>query len=265
MACAALRLIFLCCFFVLYAEGRSWTISGNAYHNYFNVAGDVASELRAGSAISINGRRLQVAHSVYFGDAKSTYVQVDKDHGANDGATVEAAAEGDEDNEIDDSFDSDVGETAPGPAPRPKAAAAHVPPHGEFGPEMEGIFVSAVSVQDVQDEVRTQAKPGVVFVTQPWCGACKNLKSVLASNGKLRTLLEQNFVVAHVSGDAGKEWQAPGKDDGYIPRVYFLGKDGKMLDVHGPNEKYSHFFSDAASLEEAFRKTLTVVNDDDEL
>ena len=38
-------------------------------------------------------------------------------------------------------------------------------------------FSKSVSVVDVKAEIKNSGKPAVVFVTQPWCGACKQLKS----------------------------------------------------------------------------------------
>eukprot|EP00415_Alexandrium_ostenfeldii_P003813 UN3813 len=66
----------------------------------------------------------------------------------------------------------------------------------------------------------------------------------------------EKFVVVHATEDNGKQWQAPGKDDGYIPRVYFLGADGKMLDKKGPNEQYAHFFSSAQAVEATMTEVL---------
>mmetsp|Transcript_120254 Transcript_120254/g.374453 ORF Transcript_120254/g.374453 Transcript_120254/m.374453 type:complete len:156 (+) Transcript_120254:71-538(+) len=116
-------------------------------------------------------------------------------------------------------------------------------------------FGKAVSVEDVKMEVKAQGKPGIVFVTQPWCGACKSLKQSVNKSDKLRRLMEK-FVVAHATEDDGKQWQAPGKDDGYIPRVYFLSPEGEMLDKKGPNQQYAHFFSSAEAVETAMNEIL---------
>ena len=59
-------------------------------------------------------------------------------------------------------------------------------------------------------------KPYVVIVTQPWCGACKNLKGQINSGTKVKALLEKVNVI-HVVGDDGKAWQENGH--GYVPQV----------------------------------------------
>ncbi|CAE8597941.1 unnamed protein product [Polarella glacialis] len=124
---------------------------------------------------------------------------------------------------------------------------------GEFDESIP--FVKAVSIADVTTEVVSQKKPAVVFVTQPWCGACKGLKRDINGNKEFQKSLDK-FVVAHVVGDDGKEWQFPGETDGYIPRVYFLDTAGKMVDLKGPNAKYGRFFSSGNSVQDAALKLL---------
>mmetsp|Transcript_88981 Transcript_88981/g.207086 ORF Transcript_88981/g.207086 Transcript_88981/m.207086 type:complete len:154 (+) Transcript_88981:45-506(+) len=116
-------------------------------------------------------------------------------------------------------------------------------------------FAKAVSVDDVKKEVQAQQKPGLVFVTQPWCGACKSLKGSVNKDANVKKLMDK-FVVVHAAEDQGKQWQAPGKDDSYIPRVYFLSPGGEMLDQPGPNGKFAHFFGTADALHNAMKDVL---------
>mmetsp|Transcript_77582 Transcript_77582/g.203692 ORF Transcript_77582/g.203692 Transcript_77582/m.203692 type:complete len:176 (-) Transcript_77582:113-640(-) len=138
--------------------------------------------------------------------------------------------------------------------PAPAWAAGGPPGTVDFAADVP--FVDKVSVEDVTQLVKTQQKPGLVIVTQPWCGACKSLKSSVNQNEGIKKLM-QEFVTVHAVADAGKPWQAPGKEDGYIPRVYFLDKKtGAFLDVKGPNAQYAHFFSSGDDLEKAMKKVL---------
>lgn len=254
-------------------EGRSWTIASNAFRSYFNLPGDASEALKQGAKVQVGGQALEVLLSQYFEDQDQTYVQLDQDHGASVGDTVsmvsagssgrsttsrsvggssasasQAAAEDDEDYEDDDA--------APASAPAKAKSSRSItskPANDEF--EKALPFVEAVSVEDVTAAVRKQQKPGVVFVTQPWCGACKHMKGSIASSDSIKRLLRQ-FVVAHAVGDDGAQWQSGGKQDSYIPRLYFLDPSGERMDISGPNAKFSHFFQDAQAVEKALSRVL---------
>ena len=49
------------------------------------------------------------------------------------------------------------------------ASAGGGGPAVEFGEDVAATFTAAVSKEDVFAEVKASGKPGVVFVTQPWC------------------------------------------------------------------------------------------------
>ena len=106
---------------------------------------------------------------------------------------------------------------------------------------------SAISVADVKAELASSGKPGVVFVTQPWCGACKGLKKSINGDASFKEALK-DFVVVNVSGEDGTQWQADGKSDGYIPRVYFLKTNGEMMDITAPNPDYAYFFPSSSAV-----------------
>ena len=55
----------------------------------------------------------------------------------------------------------------------------------------------------------------------------------------------QKFVTVHASGDDGSQWQFPDKNDGYVPRVYFLNAAGEFVKVRAPNPDYDFFLSSA--------------------
>eukprot|EP00929_Paragymnodinium_shiwhaense_P072485 TRINITY_DN36793_c0_g1_i1.p2 TRINITY_DN36793_c0_g1~~TRINITY_DN36793_c0_g1_i1.p2 ORF type:complete len:162 (-),score=54.51 TRINITY_DN36793_c0_g1_i1:352-837(-) len=126
------------------------------------------------------------------------------------------------------------------------ACAGRLAAAAEFNDELH--FVDAVRMDDVTKELTSSGKPGLVIVTQPWCGACSKLKKSVNSNPDFLELAEK-FVLVHVSGDAGDEWQAPGEEEDYIPRVYFLTPEGKMLaDIVGPNDDYKRFLSSSKTV-----------------
>ncbi|GMH84652.1 hypothetical protein TL16_g09985 [Triparma laevis f. inornata] len=117
-------------------------------------------------------------------------------------------------------------------------------------------FSSKTSMNDVQAEIKSTGKPGIVFVTQPWCGACKGLKGSVNEDSEINSILS-NFVVSHASGDSlSAEWHAPGESDGYIPRVYFLDKNGEFVKVMAPNPDYAYFFPDANTVKAGLKQVL---------
>ena len=114
---------------------------------------------------------------------------------------------------------------------------------------------TAVSPDEVKAALVNEGKPGVVFVTQPWCGACKGLKRSINGDADFKELMK-SFVVVHASGDDGTQWQAEGQQDGYIPRVYFLNKDGSMMDITAPNPSYAYFFPSSDAVKAGMNQLL---------
>ena len=123
-------------------------------------------------------------------------------------------------------------------------------------------FVKATSVADVKKEVAAQGKPAMVFVTQPWCGACKGLKNSVSKSDSPKVLMK-NFVVVHAKEDEGKDWQWPGANDGYVPRVYFLDKAGEYVAYKAPNPNYKYFLAQADQVETAAKALLKAAGSDE--
>merc|ERR1719473_334098 len=96
-------------------------------------------------------------------------------------------------------------------------------------------------------------KPRMVIVTQPWCGACKNLKRQVNKGSDVKAALE-HFEVVHAVGDDGSQWQEDGH--GYVPQTYFYHADGSAMKVEGPNPQYAHFFGGEKALHNAMQKAL---------
>lgn len=237
------------------AGGDAWTIVDNAYHSYFNVQGDGSTAFKTGVGVMLNGRKFTVSMSFKGDEDGTTYVQVNREHGAKVGDVVTIIDDdGDDEDEKTDASQSHA-----------SSAGGAAPALAQAGSFEDIAFSSAVSVEDVKAEVRAAGKPGIVLVTQPWCGACKHLKQSLASSGKAQTIMKRQFVAVHAVADQGEQWQAPGKKDGYIPRIYFLDPSGDVMDVAGPNPKFSHYFSDADALTQAMERVLKDVGKSSEL
>eukprot|EP00930_Biecheleria_cincta_P056021 TRINITY_DN4222_c0_g2_i1.p1 TRINITY_DN4222_c0_g2~~TRINITY_DN4222_c0_g2_i1.p1 ORF type:complete len:276 (+),score=66.05 TRINITY_DN4222_c0_g2_i1:125-952(+) len=241
---------------------QSWVISENAYSSYFILSGDVSALLSDGASVWLKGEDYKVELSQSIDGRSSTYVQLDRDHGASIGDTVVLKAAGSESGGSKDtaSLSPVDNVVSSGGSSAPEAA-----PQGAGGFNAAVRLSTAVSLQDVKREVQAQGKPAVVIVTQPWCGACKHLKSSINDNMDQLTGMMDKFVVVHAPGDAGAEWQPPGENDGYIPRVYFMDTNGAFMDVAGPNEQYRYFFQDADGLETAMKQVLTKLGKSAEL
>jgi thiol:disulfide interchange protein len=106
---------------------------------------------------------------------------------------------------------------------------------------------------EAKAKAAAEGKPLVVFITEEWCGACKNLKKQINEGSVVKDLLSK-FVVTHVSGDAAAEWKQEGH--GYVPQNYFFGADGSDLGVEGPNAQYAHFFGSEDALASAMNDAL---------
>lgn len=242
----------------------SWVIWDNCYHSYFNLYGDVASSLNNGANVSVNGREF-VVKLAQIAAGNTTYVQLDADHGAKVGDKVTLAGDDDEDSSSDSSSDVNTDDFDDEDTGASTSAESEKAPAEEGDFSAEFPFSDAVSVEEVKLQVQELKKPAMVIVTQPWCGACKGLKRSMNDNVEQLRGLMGEFVVVHAAAEAGNEWQAPGQNEGYIPRVYFLDQRGDFLPVAGPNEDYKHFFQDVDALEKGMRAALKHDSKEDEL
>jgi len=103
---------------------------------------------------------------------------------------------------------------------------------------------------------KENGKPVMVLFTQPWCGACKNLKSELSTYSKAFKEAAENLNLVSIEGEAiPDESKLFTKDGGYIPRAYFLSPDGTPdYSIAGPNDKYKYYFSSPVLLVQAMVK-----------
>lgn len=103
-------------------------------------------------------------------------------------------------------------------------------------------------------------------VTTHRCGACKRLKQLFnAGSGEAKEVekLAKEFNMMSLADDqepASDEW-AP--DGGYVPRMYFLDKDGKMMAQYNKqgNPKYKYFYSELTHVKAAMRNVLRTHNE----
>eukprot|EP00667_Euglena_gracilis_P022202 EG_transcript_24607 len=130
--------------------------------------------------------------------------------------------------------------------PGPAAAA-------EFARDL--AFAPVETEAELQQRVRQAHKPGMVFATQPWCGACNSLKESVSGHAGVRRLWD-SFVVANVEGDASYPWQFPGETERYVPRIYFMDLQGNIMNLHGFNKQYPRFFAAGDAVEAAMREAL---------
>eukprot|EP00935_MAST-01C_sp_MAST-1C-sp1_P000123 g123.t1 len=98
----------------------------------------------------------------------------------------------------------------------------------------DAISKHFVPADDAKAKAKEANKPLLVFITEEWCGACKNLKREMNAGSSVKDKLA-NFVVTHVSGEAAAAWKEDGH--GYVPQNYFFNADGSKMDVAGPNAK----------------------------
>ncbi|TMS36447.1 hypothetical protein L596_003606 [Steinernema carpocapsae] len=110
--------------------------------------------------------------------------------------------------------------------------------HG-FGDEVEWVqWDNAISIaMDLN-------KPILLLVHKTWCGACKALKTtfrVSTNRGELIKLSDK-FVMTNTEDDEEPEDEEYAPDGRYIPRIFFLDKFGKRLEVNNkkayPNNQY---------------------------
>lgn len=93
-------------------------------------------------------------------------------------------------------------------------------------------------------EAKESGKPiCLVFYTE-WCGHCKNYSRVFHDSEVVEKA--KSFVMVRVNKDMNREISAMYDPDGqYIPRTYFLSKDGTLDPaIHAPRTKYKYFYNE---------------------
>jgi len=77
--------------------------------------------------------------------------------------------------------------------------------------------------------------------------------------------LFDRFSFFHADGDAGDQWQFPGRKDPYTPRVYFLDHKGSgILNIEGWDARYPFGISSADAFIGSAKKALELTGFDPE-
>jgi protein-disulfide reductase (glutathione) len=97
-----------------------------------------------------------------------------------------------------------------------------------FGSDIDWVeWTKAVSI------ARDLNKPIFLLIHKTWCGACKTLKRSFETSPKREELVElsKEFVMVNTEDDEEPEHEEYSPDGRYIPRIFFLRKDGSRLDL----------------------------------
>jgi len=90
----------------------------------------------------------------------------------------------------------------------------------------------------------------VIIIWKSWCGACKNLKPLVAQSAELARL-SSNFVMIQAGDDAEPKDSQFSPDGGYYPRILFTNPAGSVLtDIYNKagSPQYKYYYSSAEQI-----------------
>ena len=93
-------------------------------------------------------------------------------------------------------------------------------------------------------EAKTQGKPVCLVIYADWCPKCRSLAPVFKEPELAK--LASDFVMIRQDSDERPAWllERFGALGGYVPRIIFLDKSGKVLeDVTSGNPRYPFFYT----------------------
>lgn len=97
---------------------------------------------------------------------------------------------------------------------------------------------------------KAEGKPVCLVFFTTWCPHCKNYSRVFEDPRVVERA--RDFVMIRLNGDEAKDISARHQPDGsYVPRTYFLSRDGEMdKEIHAPRPRFQYFYDerDPASL-----------------
>ena len=93
-------------------------------------------------------------------------------------------------------------------------------------------------------EAKESGKPICLVFYTDWCGHCTNYSRVFHDAKVIEKA--KAFVMVRVDNDKNRELSGKYAPDGqYIPRTYFLSKDGALdPGIHAPRAKSMYFYSE---------------------
>jgi thiol:disulfide interchange protein len=100
-----------------------------------------------------------------------------------------------------------------------------------------------VSHEDAMARARREGRPMMVVMHADWCGHCRNYAHVFEDARIVER--SRRMLMVRLDVDDEPELAARYAADGtYVPRTYFVGADGAVLDVGASNPRYRHFFDE---------------------
>ncbi|KXJ15023.1 Thioredoxin domain-containing protein 12 [Exaiptasia diaphana] len=127
-----------------------------------------------------------------------------------------------------------------------------------------GNEIKWMGLQQAKTEATKSNKPIMVLITKSWCGACKALKPKFAESKNIAAL-SKHFLMVHLEDEEepkGEEFQVDGR---YIPRVFFLGADGKIMkDIINTNGKhvkeFKYYYGKVSQIVSSMKTALNKLN-----
>ncbi|XP_068206071.1 thioredoxin domain-containing protein 12-like [Palaemon carinicauda] len=104
-------------------------------------------------------------------------------------------------------------------------------------------------------------KPLMLIIHKSWCGACKAFKPKFAASEKALEL-SKHFVMVNTLDNDEPEDEKYKPDGGYIPRILFLGSDGKVREEiynEGGNPQYKFYYYDEGSVIKSMSKAVELI------
>jgi len=129
-------------------------------------------------------------------------------------------------------------------APRGRLAPAE--PVRAAEPSREGwndAQIAWVSHEDALRRARSEGRPVLVVMHADWCSHCRNYAHVFEDARIVERA--RRILMVRLDVDAEPELAARYTADGtYVPRTYFLGADGQILDLDANRPRYRYFFDE---------------------
>ncbi|XP_073239584.1 uncharacterized protein [Porites lutea] len=114
-----------------------------------------------------------------------------------------------------------------------------------------GKHIKWMTMEDGLQEAKKSEKPVMLIIHKSWCGACKNLKPIVAESKHIAEL-STKFVMINVEDEEepkGAQFDVDGK---YFPRIFFLNHEGIVQkDLHNNDLefiKFKFFYNDDEEL-----------------